>query len=376
MACLSLKGVVRLDRKTKQLVRRLRPGDIAVISHQDLDEVAASALIRARVKAVINAFPSITGRYPNPGPEKLLRAGVPILDNVGEEIFNQLREGDLVQICGQAVFCKNKLVARGENLNWETISARMEQGRANLTRELKQFVNNTLKYAAREKEAFFGKIDVPDVPVELRGKHVLVVVRGKNYREDLLAIRPYVEEENPVLIGVDGGGDALLDLGYVPDIIIGDMDSVSDEVLTCGAHLVVHAYPDGKAPGLKRLEALGLTTTVFPAPGTSEDAALLLAYEKGAELIVAVGLHSNLLDFLEKGRSGMASTLLVRLKVGAILVDAKGVSKLYRGGIRLSYLGGMFLAGLFPLVVMFLISTRTQYFLQLLVFKLRLLVGF
>lgn len=369
------QGIVRLDRRTKDLIRRLRPGDIALIAHRDLDELAAMGLIKARVRAVINAYQSISGRYPNLGPEKLLEAYIPVVDNVGEGIFCQLFEGDRIRICGGRIFRKNKLIAIGKQLDLTTVQGRIKQGEANLRREMKLFINNTLKYAAREKDIFLGKIKVPKLPIIMSGRQVLVVARGHNYREDLAAIRSYITEEAPILIGVDGGGDALLELGYNPHLIIGDMDSVSDRVLRCGALLVVHAYEDGRAPGLVRLEGLKLEATLFPAPGTSEDAALLLAYEGGAKLIVAVGLHSNLIDFLEKGRSGMASTLLVRLRVGSILIDAKGVNQLYRRGLRLSYVGGVALAGLFPLMVVLLVSSRIQYFLQLVIFKIRLLVG-
>ncbi len=366
---------MRLDRRTKDLIRRLRPGEIALIAHRDLDELAAKGLKKARVKAVINAHQSISGRYPNLGPEKLLRARIPIVDNVGEGIFSQLLEGDKIRISGGRIFRKNKLIAVGKQLNLTAVQQRIKQGEANLQREMEMFINNTLKYAAREKDIFLGKIKIPELPVKIKGRQVLIVARGHNYREDLSAIRSYITEEAPVLIGVDGGADALLELGYVPHLIIGDMDSVSDEVLHSGAFLVVHAYKNGMAPGLGRIKEQNLEATLFPAPGTSEDAALLLAYEGGAKLIVAVGLHSNLIDFLEKGRSGMASTLLVRLKVGSILIDAKGVNQLYQGGLAMSYVGGLALAGLFPLLIILLISTRIQYFLQLLLFKIRLLVG-
>jgi uncharacterized membrane-anchored protein len=146
-------------------------------------------------------------------------------------------------------------------------------------------------------------------------------------------LRPYIREFKPVLIGVDGGADALVEAGYTPDIIIGDMDSVTDDVLRCGAEVIVHAYPDGRAPGLARVHQLGVSAVTFPAAATSEDLAMLLADEKGASLLVAVGTHATLVEFLDKGRGGMASTFLTRLKVGGKLVDAKGVSRLYRQNI-------------------------------------------
>jgi uncharacterized membrane-anchored protein len=372
---LPLQGIVRLDRKTKNLVRRLRPGDIAVIAHEDLDEVAAAALLQRRVKAVINAYSFITGRYPNPGPEKLAKSGVLLLDRVGDGVFANLHDGQKIIISGSSVFYKNKLVARGQILDLYAIEQLMQQGKRNLAKELDRFVNNTLKYAAKEKAALLGPIKVPELDIPLKGKHVLVVARGKDYRQDLLALKPYIEEIKPVLMGVDGGADALLELGFQPQIIVGDMDSISNQALSCGCQLIVHAYPNGDAPGLERLLKLGLKPSIFSIQGTSEDAALLIAYEKGAELIVGVGLHSNLIDFLEKGRPGMASTLLVRLKVGSILVDAKGVNELYQGGLRLSYFWGVLFAGLVPLLLIFFISPKTQYFLQIILLKFKLLVG-
>jgi uncharacterized membrane-anchored protein len=168
------------------------------------------------------------------------------------------------------------------------------------------------------------------VETKIAGRHCLIVVRGYDYKADLDVLRPYIREFKPVLIGVDGGADALVEAGYTPDMIVGDMDSVSDDVLRCGAEIVVHAYPDGRAPGMARVHQLGLPATPFPAAATSEDIAMLLADEKGASLIVAVGTHATLVEFLDKGRGGMASTFLTRLKVGGKLVDAKGVSRLYR----------------------------------------------
>jgi uncharacterized membrane-anchored protein len=167
-----------------------------------------------------------------------------------------------------------------------------------------------------------------------------------------------------VLIGVDGGADALLDRGAVPDLIIGDFDSVSERALRCGAQLIVHGFTDGRAPGAERLDELGLPYTVFSAPGTSEDVAMLLAYEKGAELMVAVGTHNSMVEFLDKGRAGMASTFLVRMKVGDALVDAKGVSRLYRSSVRTKDLVWMILAAVFTLAVALTLSEPVRLVLR------------
>ncbi|HWB66072.1 MAG TPA: putative cytokinetic ring protein SteA [Mycobacteriales bacterium] len=327
-------GRVRLDRRTKNLTRRLRPGEIAVIDHVDLDRVAAEALVTCQVGAVVNVSPSVSGRYPNLGPDILLSAGVPLIDDVGAEAFGRLREGDAVRILDNAVYdLDGEVLVTGKRQTVETVSAAMTDARSGLAVQLEAFAANTMEYLRRERDLLLDGIGVPDIKTELDGRHVLVVVRGYNYREDLVTLRHYVREYKPVLIGVDGGADALLEARLKPDLIVGDMDSVSDEALRCGAEIVVHAYRDGSAPGLDRVHSLGLEPVVFPAAGTSEDVALLLADDKGAALIVAVGTHATLVEFLDKGRAGMASTFLTRLRVGGKLVDAKGVSRLYRSRI-------------------------------------------
>lgn len=372
---MNITGTARVDKRTKNLVKRLKPHEIAVIDHQDLDSVSAEALIGARVKAVINAAPSISGKYPNQGPLLLCEAGIPILDGVGAGIMERIREGDSIELFGNEVRKDGGVLATGEVLTTDLVRRKLVLARANLSHELDMFVENTLENAKREKDLLLGNLAIPPIKHELKGKHVLVVVRGADYKEDLSAIQSYIEEVRPVLIGVDGGADALREFGLSPDIIIGDMDSITDETLRCGAEIIVHAYPDGRAPGLRRVERLGLAAGVFPAPGTSEDIAFLLAYEKGAELLVAVGAHSNMIDFLEKGRRGMASTFLVRLKVGGILVDAKGVNKLYQGQPKARYVIQIMLAGLIPIVLFITLSEPMRQWSRLLLIRLKLLFG-
>jgi uncharacterized membrane-anchored protein len=325
-----VSGPARLDRRTKDLTKRLRPGDIAVIDHVDLDRVSADALVAGRAAAVVNAATSTSGRYPNLGPEIVLAAGIPLLDGVGSDVFAALRDGDLIRVDGDTVYAGGKVVAKGTPQDAESVDAAMAEARAGLHTQLEAFAANTMEYLLKERALLLDGVGVPDVRTEFAGRHALVVVRGYDYREDLAVLRPYIREYRPILVGVDGGADALIEAGYTPDVIVGDMDSVSDDALRCGAEVVVHAYADGRAPGLQRVQDLGIDGVVFPAAGTSEDVALLLADEKGAALIVAVGTHATLVEFLDKGRQGMASTFLTRLRVGGKLVDAKGVSRLYR----------------------------------------------
>ncbi len=344
-------GVARLDGKTKKLTKRLEPGDIAIIDHVDLDRVSAEALAACGVAAVVNVARSISGRYPNLGPQILVEAGVPLIDDVGPDVFTKVHEGDLVRVDGEALLADDQVVAKGIRQTEQTVEAAMTEARAELPAQLEAFAANTMEFLKRERDLLFDGVGVPDVKTDLDGRHVLIVVRGYHYREDIGTLRPYIREYRPVLIGVDGGADALIEAGYRPDMIVGDMDSVSDEALTCGAELVVHAYRDGRAPGLKRVHDLEQHAVVFPAAGTSEDIAMLLADDRGATLIVAVGTHATLVEFLDKGRAGMASTFLTRLRVGSKLVDAKGVSRLYRSRIKGSSLLLLVAATLVAMIV-------------------------
>ena len=329
----AFSGIARCDRRTKRLVGRLRPGDIAIIDHVDIDRVAADSLVAVGVAAVLNAKPSISGRYPNLGPEVLIDAGIVLIDDLGEDVFERISDGETISIEGDTVLVGGECVATGVRQDKVTVSAAMTDAREGLSVQLEAFAANTMDYLKHERDLLLDGVGVPDVATEIAGRHVLIVVRGYDYKADLDVLRPYIREFKPVLIGVDGGADALVESGYTPDMIIGDMDSVTDDVLRCGAEVVVHAYPDGRAPGLERVHQLGVAALTFPAAATSEDLAMLLADDKDASLIVAVGTHANLIEFLDKGRGGMASTFLTRLKVGGKLVDAKGVSRLYRQNI-------------------------------------------
>ncbi len=369
------EGRVRLDRKTKNLVKRLKPREIAVIDHGDLDRVTAEALIEIKPGAVINASSFSTGRYPNIGPLLLCSAGIYLINNVGDEIFKRVKEGERLVIREGKIFLRGEPIASGEVLTIPTIQRQIEKAKEGLSTELEKFVTNTLYYMQKEKALLLEGVNLPITSVDFNGRHALVVVRGYDYKADLKALSSYIREIKPVLIGVDGGADALIDEGYKPNIIIGDMDSVSDEALLSGAELIVHAYPDGRAPGLSRLKNLGLSPIIFKASGTSEDVALLLAFEKGVELIVAVGTHANLIEFLDKGREGMASTFLVRLKVGGRLVDAKGVNKLYRSRVKFSYLLLIFLAAFVTVIAIVTASPLIRQLLTLLAYKLRLIFG-
>jgi uncharacterized membrane-anchored protein len=353
-------ATVRLDRRTKNLTKRLRPGEIAVIDHIDLDRVSGEALAAAKVAAVVNVAPSVSGRYPNLGPQILLDAGVTLVDAVGVDLFSQVKEGEQLRLEDGVLRRGDHVLARGTVQTEESVAAAMDEARSGLSAQLEAFAANTMEYLRRERDLLLNGVGVPDVATRFEGRHVLIVVRGYDYKRDLVALKHYVREYRPILVGVDGGADALLEVGLRPDMIVGDMDSVSDAALRSGAELVVHAYRDGRAPGLERLEQLGLHGIPFPATGTSEDVAMLLADDKGASLIVAVGTHATLVEFLDKGRAGMASTFLTRLRVGGKLIDAKGVSRLYRSRIPAWLLLLLLVAGVTAVLMTLAVTPNGQ----------------
>jgi uncharacterized membrane-anchored protein len=375
MSFIEFTGQARLDRRTKHLVRRLSADDIAIIDHTDLDRVSAEELVESGVRVVVNVGASQTGRFPNPGPLLLVRGGVRLIDAPGADLFDQCSEGELLTVRGGSVFRNGSCLARGRVLEADELSRILGEQRGRVTQALEAFADNTMRYLREEGRLLAEGIDFPPLETRFRDRHALVVVRGPGHKRDLRMVRPYARDFRPVLIAVDGGADALREAGYRPDVIVGDMDSVTDAALRSGAELLVHAYDDGRAPGAERLERLGVPFQIARAAGTSEDIALLLAYEKGAQLIVAVGTHFNLIEFLERDRAGMSSTFVTRLKVGEILVDAKGVSRLVNTRVGLVPFVALAVAGLAAIVVAILASPALRHLIELIGLKLRELFG-
>jgi len=373
---LEFTGPARLDRRTKNLTRRLQPGDIAIIDHRDLDRVSAEELIDSGARVVVNCSPSQTGRFPNPGPLLLVRGGIQLIDVEGEELFDELHDGEIVSVRGGGVYRNGTRLATGRTLNERALSVALAEQRGRVTEALEQFADNTMRYLRDEGRLLSEGVDFPSLGTSFRDRHALVVARGPGMKRDLAIVRPYIRDFKPVLVAVDGGADALLGLGVKPHVIVGDMDSVSDRALRSGAELVVHAYRgNSSAPGAARLDALGVTYQVVAAPGISEDIALLLAYEKGAELIVAVGTHLNLIEFLERDRAGMSSTFVTRLKVGEILVDAKGVSRLVSRRVGMWPFVALALAGLVAIVLAVAVSPTLRHAIELLSLRLQDVLG-
>ena len=371
----AIHGTARLGRKTKDLVKRLGPEDVAVIDHTNLDRMAAEDLIATGVRAVVNVAQSSNGRYPNAGPLLLARAGIRLVDAPGASLFDSLSDGDPVVVDDGRVLSGDEELAKGRELEVEELESQMREQRERIGEALEAFAENTMAHIRQERELLAGRIDFPVTRTEFRDRHVLIVVRGPTYRKDLRALRAYIRDVKPVLVGVDGGADAILEEGLKPDVVLGDMDSASDAALRSGAELIVHAYSSGEAPGQERLHDLGVPHTAVPSPGTSQDVAMLLAFEKGAALIVSVGAHFNLTEFMDKNREGMSSTFLTRLRIGETLVDAKGVSRLYNPGASLGHLALFMGAAIALMIIVLAGSPALDNLLELFWLKVQVLLG-
>lgn len=374
-ADLSVEGSVRLGERTKHLVKRLRAGEVAVINHVDIDRIAAEELIEAGVVAVLNAAPSSSSRYPNAGPLMLARAGIALVDAPDGKLFEALKDGDRVRISGGSIYLGDEEIAQGRRLRVAELEREMQEHRQRIDEALGEFAENTVAHVREETDLLTGNIAFPSTRASFRDRHVLIVVRGDRHRRDLKALRAYIRDVRPLIVAVDGGADGILEAGLKPDMILGDMDSASDAALRCGAELIVHAYPDGRAPGRERLLEAGLDHQVIPAAGTSEDVAMLMAYEKGATLIVSVGAHFNLVEFLDRKRGGMSSTFLTRLRIGERLVDAKGVSRLYNPSSTLAPLAFFMVAFLVLLTILVITSPALNDVWELVWLKIRIWLG-
>jgi uncharacterized membrane-anchored protein len=389
----TVTGPVRPGRRTKLLVRHLSRGDIALIDHLDIDRVSAEELIAADVGAVLNCRSSSSGSYPNLGPQLLVEAGIHLVDLPDDSLLHVLSDGEAITVRDGEVTRDGEVLVRGEVLDLTRVLAETEARRREVGEALERFAHNTIEHMLEERELLSGKIEMPRFATDFRDRAALVVVRGVGHQRDLRALRPFIRDMRPVLVAVDGGAEALLDEGLCPDMIVGDMDSAGEAALMSssgrrrwgagglgsstksgGAELVVHAYPDGRAPGRERLEALGLPFKLVPAPGTSQDVAMLIAAEKGANLIVSVGSQFNLVEFLDRNRKGMSSTFLTRLRIGEILVDAKGVSRLYHPRPGLTPLLVVVAAGLIAMIAVVWMTPALRDVVDLLWLKLQLLV--
>ncbi|MFF5992538.1 putative cytokinetic ring protein SteA [Prauserella flavalba] len=352
-----VSGVARVDRRTRDLLRRLGPGEIAVLDQVDLDRATADALVEAGVAAVVNAAPSISGRFPNLGPEILVAEGIPLIDNVGGEVLRRIKDGSRVRIHEGVVYSGERRVGSGTVQTSESVADQMIEAKAGMSTQLEAFSANTIEFLRRERTLILDGVGVPELRISLRDRHVVVVAPGNGHAEDLRGLKKYIAEHRPVLIGVDSAADTLRAHGYTPDVIVGDPSGIEAATLKAGGEVVVPAQPDGHAPGVERIQDLGIGAVTFPASGNAEDLALLLADTHDASLVVTVGFQATLREFLDHGRSGSnPSTFLTRLKLGTKLVDGKAVATLHRSRVSVGAVVLLVLAALVVVIAALLVS--------------------
>jgi uncharacterized membrane-anchored protein len=326
-------GVARVSRNSDSLLGRVGHGDIVIFDHIDIDRATADALVTAGVTAVVNASPSVSGRYPNLGPEILLAGGVALVDNVGDRVFSRVRDGSKVRLYDGGLYAGDDEVAQGVEQTAESIADQLIEAKAGMAAQLEAFAANAIEYMKRERSLLLDGVGIPEVTTKIAGRHVLVVAASPDTAGELKKLRRYIADYNPVLVGVDGGADALRTAGYKPKLIVGNPDRIGTGTLRGGAEVVIPADIDGHAPGLERLQDLGLGAVTFPATGTSEDLTLLLADAHDAALIVTVGMHTTLTELLDRSHGSAASTFLIRMRVANKIVEAPAVFRLYKARI-------------------------------------------
>ncbi|RZS29526.1 putative membrane-anchored protein [Herbihabitans rhizosphaerae] len=352
-----VSGVARVDRRTGDLLRRVGRGDIVVLDQIDLDRATADALVKAEVAAVVNAAPSISGRFPNLGPEVLVAAGIPLLDGVGAAALGKIKEGSKLRLHDNAVYVGDREVATGVLQSVESVADQMIEAKAGMSAQLEAFSANTIEFLRRERSLVLDGVGVPELRVPIKDRQVLVIAPGQDHADDLKRLKKYLGEHRPVLIGVNSAADTLHKAGYKPDVIVGDPDTVGTDTLKCGAEVVVPAHDDGHAPGLERIQDLGIGAVTFPATANPEDLALLLADTHGANLVVTVGFQASLREFLDHGRSGSnPSTFLTRLKLGGKVVDGKAVATLHRARVSVGLVVLLVVAALVAIAAALLFS--------------------
>jgi uncharacterized membrane-anchored protein len=350
-------GTARVDRDIDRLLRRVCPGDIVVLDVLDLDRITADALVDAEIAAVVNASPSVSGRYPNLGPEVLVANGVTLIDETGPEVFKKIKDGAKIRLYNGGVYSGDRRLIRGTERTDQEIADLMQEAKSGLVAHLEAFAGNTIEFIRSESPLLIDGIGIPDVDVELRRRHVVVVAEEDDAADDLKRLKPFIKEYQPVLIGVGTGAEVLRKAGYRPQLIVGDPSNLSTEVLKCGAHVVLPADADGHAPGLERIQDLGVGAMTFPAAGSPTDLALLLADHHGAALLVTAGHSANIETFFDRSRQhSNPSTFLTRLRVGEKVVDAKAVATLYHNRISSGAIALLILTMLITVIVALWVS--------------------
>lgn len=359
----TLTGVFRIDTDPKHVASRVRSGDIAVIDRLDLDRASAEALVAREPAVVLNVQPTLSGRFPAGGAQTLIDAGILLIDRVGADIL-AAKDGSLgtVTLGGgpdavtvdddkpwvpyaaddaedtppvdatppspEAVIVVGDVAVTGHVVAAEDVEATMSQAHTGLPHQLAAFTANAMDVVERSGGAVIEGEGLPPLGIDVSGRHVLVIAPGAGHAKAVKALREYVKERKPVVIAVDEAADAAVAAKIRPDVVVGDVSSISEKALAGAARVIVHD-PAGQIAAA-RVDALSASHDTTAVDLASEDLAILLAHHGEADVIVTAGVATSLVDLLESGRPDAASTFLTRLSAGARIVDAHVIAALYR----------------------------------------------
>lgn len=323
-------------------MKKFRAGDIAVINAANISRQEAQALIDVQPAAVVNVAEFSTGTIPNYGPHMLLDAQVELLENVGEEFVAGFRDGKKARITTDGeVFVGDTLLGQGIKVERAKAEKDFAGARRNLVDHMEAYFGNSIEFIHSEGPLLIDGLGIPEAGAEMRERKVLVVSPSEDHRGKIKGLRNFIREYDPVLVGVDSAADSLVELGYTPDLIVGNPQDIATETLRSGARVILPADPDGTAEGLERIQDLGIGAMTFPAATDSAtDLALLLADYHEAEMIVQVGDSLDLDDIFAAEARATPAAMLTRLKAGSRLVDSSAIINLYtvKSGSSLTWL--------------------------------------
>lgn len=323
-------GTVRVDRDLRALAGRLREGEFAVIDRVDLDRQSAELLVSAGARAIVNAAPTVSGRYPSLGATVVLDADVALLDRVGSDVLSTLKDGDEVRLVGDELHRRQQFVARGIRQDASTVADSLAQAEAGLATQMEAFAASAAEYLRREHHLLLEPGGLPELRTSLQDRDVVVVAPGPDARDDLKRLRGYAREYRPAVIAVGPVADAAREAGFKPTIVVGDLSDVSDQTIRGAADLIVTTGAEGSSGGLLRIDRMGLARTVVNTTVRPQDLALLIADQADARVIVLAGADRTLTSMLDSGQTAAAADFVTRLRVGSRLHDAEAVARMHR----------------------------------------------
>lgn len=332
-----LRGTLRDCTPQGKGLGKLGEGDIVFVDSPDMQRRLAEQIISHRPAAVVNLAPYSTGTLPTFGPHLLLDAGVPLFEAAGTEMRAKIRDGKKVTVSSTGqITVGRKVAGQAQPVSRSEVDATFAQAQRGLVENMEAYFGNTIEFIHSEAALLIDGVGAPELGDVMADRKVVVVSPAPDTRQRLTELKNFMQEYTPVVIGVGSAADTLADMGYAPDIIVGDPTDVAAENLRSDARVILPADPDGYAPGLERIQDLGVGAMTFPAATDSPtDLAILLATFHDAEMIVTVGQPVEL-DRIFADSATTAGTpatepaaLLARLKAGRKIVDSSVITNLY-----------------------------------------------